>query len=529
MTEKEPYRFVIVGGGTAGWISALFLRYKMPTAKITLIESESIGILGAGEGTTPAFITLLQKLRIPLSRLIDETSSTMKNGIKFENWTKDSDYYYHGFFASDDVGLGAFDNPQYLSDTSLLVAHAQAGGKPFAEINFCEDVSEKNKIPLFVHPEYDNQFIPDPLDKYFSHAYYANHFDAVALAGFFQKVAVEEREVIRIEGKVVDHKQRDNGDLYEVVLESGESVEGDFFIDCTGFARKFIGKVYESEWVSHKKQLTVDSAMPFFLPIDSDAIPAYTGSTAMKYGWMWKIPLQHRYGCGYVFDSNYISEEEVREEIREMVGDQDITWPRETAFKFEPGYYKTPWVNNCIAVGLSGAFIEPLEATSIWASIIYLETAFKDLNGIIRRPKKYVDAFNARAVQVSEDIFEFVYFHYMGGRDDNEFWKHYQDPKNAPKGIKNMLSKWKEVLPTYTDYRDSIFPLQSWISVAAGLGQLNTKLYKQVYEDNELPEGVNVDYDSFLAAKAEIVEDMKDHVEFIKDMKENIKPVVPVA
>ncbi len=131
MTDKKPHRFVVVGGGTAGWISALYLQYRMPNAKITLVESESIGILGAGEGTTPAFITLIEKLRIPLSRLIDETSSTMKNGIKFDKWTQDNDHYYHGFFSSSDVGLGAFDNPQYLPDSSLLLTYAQAKVKLF--------------------------------------------------------------------------------------------------------------------------------------------------------------------------------------------------------------------------------------------------------------------------------------------------------------------------------------------------------------------------------------------------------------
>lgn len=527
MTNKRPHRFVIVGGGTAGWISALFIRYKVPTAKIIVVESESIGILGAGEGTTPAFITLLQKLRIPLSRLIAETSSTMKNGIKFTNWTKEEDYYYHGFFASDDVGLGAFDNPQYLADTSLLLAHSQARGKPFSEINFCEDVSEQNKISLYIHPDYENQFIPDPLDKYFSHAYYANHFDAVALAKFFRKVAVDERKVIHVEGKVVDQEQAKNGDITKIILESGETIEGDFFIDCTGFARKFVGGLYESKWVSHKENLTVNAAMPFFLPIDDTAIPAYTESTAMKYGWMWKIPLQHRYGCGYVFDSNYITEEEAKQEIMDMVGDQEITWPRETAFRFEPGYFETPWVNNCLAIGLSGAFIEPLEATSIWASIIYLETAFKDVSGVLRRPEKYIEDFNKRAVHVSKDIYEFVYMHYMGGREDNEFWAHYQDLKNAPKKIKNLLKGWEQVLPTYAEFKDSIFPLQSWLSVAAGLGLLNSELYKQVYEDNELPDGVDVDYDSFVEAKKEIVEMMSTHVDFIKDLKESRKDIVP--
>ena len=523
---SDKYKIVIVGGGTAGWMSALYAQYKMPEAEITLVESDSIGILGAGEGTTPAFIAFLDKLGIPLSRLIKETSTTFKNGIKFAGWTNPDEHYYHGFLAVEDVALHAFDNPRYMSGTSFLVAYNQAMGKPFSELNYCQSVSEDNKVSLSIFQEYDNQILGDPLDKYFYTAYYANHFDAIALAKFFRTVATDERGVTRVEGKVVDHTQGDNGDLLSIKLESGDEIHGDLFIDCTGFAKKFIGGVYESEWESHKDHLTVDSAMPFFLPIDEHDIPAYTESTAMKYGWMWKIPLQHRYGCGYVFDSNYINDEEAKKEILEFIGDQEVTWPRESSFSFEPGYFKTPWINNCVAVGLSGGFIEPLEATSIWSAVIYLDHLFKDTYCLTNRVQSYVNDFNDVASRTSQDIFEFVYFHYMGGKTDTPFWEHYQDVSSAPQGIQDMLALWEERVPHYTDYRGSIFPMESWIEVAAGLGKLNSETYKKTYEILGVPDIIEQDYNNYLKNMEQTLESTKLHIDVLKDIKQNYSPPV---
>lgn len=518
------YKILIVGGGTAGWASALYARYKMPSAEITLVESEAIGILGAGEGTTPAFIEFLEKLDIPLARLIQETSTTLKNGIKFTNWTGPDSSYYHGFYAVDDVSLGSFNNSQFMAGTSFLAGYNIAKGKDFSEVNYTHAISESNKVPLQVAEDYNGEIIPDPIAKYFFTAYYANHFDAVALADFFKRIAVEERNITRVEGKVVNQKQSENGDLKSVLLESGEELSADFFIDCTGFAKRLVGKLYKAEWVSHKEHLTVNSALPFFLPIDEEAIPAYTESTAMKYGWMWKIPLQHRYGCGYVFDSNYITQEQAREEILELVGDQEIVWPREEAFRFEPGYFKTSWVNNCLAVGLSSGFIEPLEATSIWASLLYLEHAFLDLNGLINRPQSYVDEFNAKAAKINQDIFEFVYFHYMGGRTDTPFWEHYQDVDRAPKRVQDILQKWSERVPSYWDHKDDLFAMESWIAVASGLNKIDKKVYKKTYDLCEVTEIIDNDYELFLHVKEATVDNCTLHVDFLRDLKKNYVP-----
>lgn len=516
MSDDSRARFVVVGGGTAGWLSALYIRYKMPSAKVILVESEAIGILGAGEGTTPSFLSFIDELQIPLSRLVKETSTTIKNGIKFTNWRGDGAHYYHGFSASSEVGFSAFDNPQFLSDTSLLFGYGIANEKPFEDFSFSEKLSEKNKIAFHVHPEYENQIIPDPIFKYMYDANYAVHFDAIALAEFLKSIATNERDIVRVEGKVVEHKKSSNGDILSITLESGQEISADFFIDCTGFAKKFIGELYGSEWVSHSEHLTVNSAFPFFLPMD-ESIPAYTESVAMKYGWVWKIPLQHRYGCGYVFDSNYLDDDAAKQEIVEMLGFEP-KWPRETSFKFEPGYFKTPWVNNCLAVGLASGFIEPLEATSIWATIISLREAFKDLHRVLDRNEQYIRDFNNKVCGVAEEIFEFVYFHYMGGRTDTEFWKHYQDTTNMPEKLAKMLEVWEYRSPRYSDF-SKLFLLESWLSVGYGLGKTNKELYKEIFDGNDIPEFVHEDYGHLKAQQELVVERSIDHKNFIDDLK----------
>jgi hypothetical protein len=491
MTETK---IVIVGGGTAGWLSALFIRERMPSAEITLVESEAIGILGAGEGTTPAFAPMLDDLKIPLFRLVKETSCTLKNGIKFTNWRGEDDFYYHGFLPTDALGFPAFDTRTHAYDIPLLALYTLARDRNHLDLSHIPNLSEQNKVPMYVHPQYQNQVIANPLDKYLFSANYGVHFDAVALAAFFKKVGTEERNITRIEGKVVKHTKKLNGNLDKVVLESGEEITGDFFVDCTGFAKKFIGETYESEWVSHKDNLTVDSAMPFFLDVDPDNIPAYT-------------------------ESNYITDEEARKEIVEFLGEEPAEWPRDTSIKFEPGYFKTPWVNNCLAVGLSGGFIEPLEATSIWVTIMSLREAFKDTQFIVNPNKNYSEEFNAHMVNLNEYVFRFVYAHYMGGRTDTDFWKHYQDPENMPEGLKSLMKPWEYRQMTYRDFRLDIFPAESWAQVYAGLGISNIEIAKKSYESNNMPDDIEPYYGQYLEANKEVTEACVTHKQLLDDLK----------
>lgn len=516
---SKDYKFVVVGGGTAGWLSALYIRYKSPSSEIVVVESNTIDIIGAGEGTTPPFLQLLDSLNIPLSRLVTETNATVKNGIKFVNWQGTDDHYFHGFAGSNEVGLHAFDNNQYLADTSMLFAYAENSGKSPSEYNYAGKLSEENKVPLYVHPDYSGEFVPDPINKYLYNSNYAVHFSAGPLANFLRDIATDERGITHVEGTVVSETQNDEGELESITLDSGDVLVGDFFIDCTGFSKRFIGGLYNSEWVDHSKYLTVDSAMPFFLPQQADSIPPYTESTAMNYGWVWKIPLQHRFGCGYVFDSNYLDDEGAKEEVVEFLGTEPV-WPRKSSIKFQPGYYKTPWVKNVLAIGLSGGFIEPLEATSIWTSVLQLREAFKDIGLIKNRNQNVVDDFNRYSCAINESVFNFVYLHYMGGRKDTGFWKHYQSKSNTPPRLKSMFSTWGYRSPRYSDFSDDIFMLESWLSVAKGVSKTNSETYKRFFESNDVPDHIENDYKFLMQVQGEYVTLCEDHGKFIEDLKQ---------
>lgn len=509
---------VVVGGGTAGWLSALYAKMRLPEASVTVIESEQIGILGAGEGTTPTFLNLLDRLEIPYSRVVKEANATVKHSIKFTNWKNDKSFYYHGFFGTGDIGFTAFDNDQMLTRTSLLYATSIVEGKGFGEANYCLQLGEKNKVGFYVHESYEGQLIPDPIFKYVQTTKYASHFDAVKLAELFKNIATVERGIQRIEGKVVDQTQAKNGDITSLTLEDGQVVEVDFLFDCTGFARKFIGEVYKSKWKSHQDKLTVDSAIPFFPEIDNKKIPPYTEAIAMKYGWVWKIPLQNRYGSGYVFDSSLVSPEDAKKELDEYMG-YEVESPR--VFSFKAGYYEEIWKNNCVAVGLSSGFIEPLEATSIFVSGVTLMGLFEDFDHLMNRSEKVIEEFNKKMAARNQDIADFIYFHYMSGRSDTDFWKPFSDIKNAPESIQNMLETWKHRLPEYVDYMHfgSLFPMESWVSVADGIGLTNVELYKRVYESNKAYDFVKDGYERYLKYQEETVSKCLDHAEFLDSLK----------
>jgi tryptophan halogenase len=489
--------FVVIGGGTAGWISALYLRHRLPNADITVVESESLGIIGAGEGTVPPFMQLATELNLPMDRLFKQAGATYKNGIKFTGWDVMEDYdYYHGFIASPRVGLNAIDSNSYLPHTSLLMAYGISEGIEFSDYNFCHKLSEKGKVPV----------VDLGQDVYVDQANYAMHFDAHGLADYLRDVAVE-RGVNHIVADVVEAGYED-GRYCCVVLEDGSMVEGDFFIDASGFAKLF---VKNQEWVSFAEHLTVDSAIPFFLDIED--IPPYTEAIAMKHGWVWKIPLQHRFGCGYVYDSNFTTLEEAKAEVEEMF--PEAYWVRETPIEFNPGYHKTPLFDNVLSVGLAAGFVEPLEATSIWMTTKYLREAFRDFSAL--ESPDYVNNFTAWVKEANEDVRDFLFLHYMTTRTGTPFWTFYRDPENAPATLQERLGRWGWDLPNYNADNQGLFSLESWLSVAKGVGMVNNVIYRTAVEENEVPiDLVRQDYNNLLSVQAAVIDDCIDHNQFIK-------------
>ena len=443
----------IVGGGAAGWLSALYIQnlYK-GDADVTLIESEDIGILGAGEASVPFTIQFLKKLNIDIDELIVAVNGTHKIGITFENWNGDGNQYIHDF-ASGDVRKYKLENYiGYLLDNKLDINQNSISKK----------MAYENKAP----------YTKDDIEL-ISHSF---HFDTNLLADYLKKIA-ESRGVIRIDGIVTDFIQNEYGDITNINLQNGKSIKTDFVFDCSGFARLIIGKLYNTEWISYKDRLTVNSALTFQLPQDIDNIKPYTRSIAMKYGWMWQIPLQNRIGCGYVFDSKYINEVEAKNEIENFLGHKIES---NKVIKFDAGRYNSVWVNNCIAVGLSSGFLEPLEATSIVMSAISLESLTKfDLN---YKNYERMGNYNINIASITNNIMEFIYYHYMTKRSDTEFWKFYTKQENISNYLQKIMNSLHNDI-NIKSFNDSIFSLQNWVMIGHGLELITNDTFIKKYKD----------------------------------------------
>jgi tryptophan halogenase len=447
----------------------------MPTKSITVIASEEIGILGAGEGSTPQLITLLDIINIPISDLVKHTGATVKSSIKFTNWNNKgkADFFFHPFGLNGNVNPNSYtQNINFIQSTSSLYVALGATDESYLHFDLNNKLSKENKVPFLFDGNREN--VSNPMQKFEPISSFSIHFDANKLAQYLKEVA-QSRGIKWVEDIVEDCTQKENGDVDTLILKSGKVIESSFIIDCSGF-KSFFPKKFKSKWVSYKDKLPVNSAIPFFLPMDEDSIPSYTEAIAMKYGWMWKIPLQHRYGCGYVFDSSLIDADKAKEEVEDYLGHSIEV---NTTLSFEPGYFKTPWVNNVISIGLSAGFVEPLEATSIWTSISTLGRIFSTPDAMYRIDQRFVDEFNQDFCKLNESVFSFIYFHYMSDRDDTDFWKKFTK-ENAPEILKKVYDISEYRLIQTNDFNGFLWPLESWFHIAIGTGQLNLNKFSKL-------------------------------------------------
>jgi tryptophan halogenase len=486
MEYRSVDNLVVVGGGTAGWLTALSAKKKFPNSNVTLIESEEIGILGAGEGSTPNLMGILEDLGISLDMVISETQSTLKNGIRFVNWKNDGEYFYHNFALNYDYANNLDNNNAVYNDSGkkhnyyyLIKTFENTPSKELTTICL---LNEQNKSPFILIKKEQSTSILAPISTF------SIHFDATQLAKLLKKVALE-RGVKRIEGKVVSIINDKDNDIKQLELENGLNIDVDFVFDCSGFFRLIIGKHYNGTWKSHSNKLPVKAALPFFLPKESFyKIPPYTDAIAMKYGWIWKIPLQNRFGCGYVYDSDLITEEDARKEIEEYLGFEP-EYPRKDkgGFKFNAGYFETPWINNCVSLGLASGFIEPLEATSIGVTVYGLGEIFSSVLNLKIKDNTISTRYNKYMSTLNEEISDFLYLHYMSGRTDTEFWKKFTF-ENAPKKIQSMLTEWSVCFPKDTPnlYCNILFESENWMAVGLGLGLISKEVVTNFVLENNL-------------------------------------------
>jgi tryptophan halogenase len=502
---------VVVGGGSAGWLTALAAQKSYPKLNITVIESQEIGILGAGEGSTPYLTAFLEHLNIPISDIIRNCDATVKNGIKFTNWNNDGAFYYHGFSPKDSA-LGTESlSSRFLSTSPILVSHI-ATNNNLKEIDFSEKISESNKAPFIFKTKKEK----DPILNYDQISNISIHFNATKLANRLKEIGID-RGINVIDGTINSIALDEKENIKSFILENNQKIECDFVFDCSGFHRLVIGKTLNSKWKSYKDFLPGDSALPFFIDM-TEKIPPYTEAIAMKYGWIWKIPLQNRFGCGYVYDSSLISEDEAIKEIEDFLG-YEPTYPRKDkgGFKFSAGCYEEPWTNNCIAVGLAANFVEPLEATSIWVSIVELTQIFGSPDWILNNSVETRNAFNKSIMFMNNDIVDFIYFHYMSLRKDTEFWKKFSYDA-APPSLKEKLDLWKNRLPNFQDGGDH-WSQGSWFLVGAAQETINKSLAKGYVEaSDDYKKGVDM-YDYFVNYQNYKVSECIDHREFLEGLK----------
>jgi tryptophan halogenase len=380
------------------------------------------------------------------------------------------------------------------------------------ELDITTRMAEAGKVPFAKTGA--NESATYPLENYTNLGAFSIHFDAVRLAKYLRTVA-EARGIKRVEGLVVDATQDEYGDLKKIILKSGLEVRCDFVFDASGFKRVLVGNKLGAEWVDYADKLPVNAAVPFFLPHNGNDIAPYTENIAMKHGWIWKVPVQHRIGCGYTYDSTQATKEEIIEEIEEYLGHkiEPVNF-----FTFNAGYYKTPWINNCIAVGLASGFVEPLEATSIWVTALTLQYALSNVEVLYSRDKRVADDLNKKFCKVNDQVSDFVYFHYMTERNDTEFWRKFSI-ENAPQSVKDVLSTWEYRLPQQDDYAGTPWTIHSWLQVGIGIGKANTELMKFSADNSAAHKHASTTYDELKHRGTVTVETMfRSHMDFLDDM-----------
>lgn len=443
-TLSRPKRIIVAGGGTAGWMAAAAIsRTFGQVVDLTLVESEQIGTVGVGEATIPPLVTFNQLLGIKEADFMRATQATFKLGIEFENWKAQGHSYFHSFGATGrDHWSAGF---QHFWLEGLQRGHAQSYD------DYC----------LELKAAYAGKFAHLPDNK----LNYAYHLDSSLYAAFLRQFA-ETHGAKRVEGKIADVElDPGSGDIAALTLESGRKLEGDLFIDCTGFRALLIEGALHVGYDDWTHYLPCDRAIAVQTESVRPAIP-YTRSIAHDAGWQWRIPLQHRQGNGIVYCSSYLEQEAALDRLLSTIEGERLTEPN--FLRFTTGARRKQWFRNCIAVGLSGGFMEPLESTSIHLiqRAILRIVRMLPLGEVCQHD---VDEFNEQQLTDMIQIRDFLILHYKATeRRDSPFWRHCAD-MDVPASLAHRMDLFRETGRVFRK-NDELFAENSWIQVMMGQG-----------------------------------------------------------
>jgi tryptophan halogenase len=453
---------VIVGGGTAGWLTAGVIaarhqgRIQKGTFSVTLIESPNVPIIGVGEGTWPTLRTTLEKMGVSETDLFRHCDAAFKQGARFARWTTgaEDDGYYHPLML-----------PQGFTQVNLVPHWLEnEQGK-----SFCDAVTPQGALC-------DEGLAPKMITtpEYQAVANYAYHLDAGKFAPFIQKHCTMKLGVRHVLADVQSVNRCENGDIKSLTTEQAGEIPGDLFVDCTGFRSLLLGQALGVGFKACNDILFCDTAMAMQVPYETPDAPmaSHTISTAHSAGWTWDIGLPTRRGVGYVYSSHHISDDEAEAELRRYIGPQakGLT-PRKIPIR--AGHRETFWKNNCVAVGLASGFLEPLESSAI----VLVELAAKLISEQMPANREVMDIVAARFNDVNHyrwgRIIDFLKLHYVLTKRPEKFWQDNTDPASVPDRLKNLLHLWKYQPPWFFDEFDRIeevFPAASYQYVLYGMG-----------------------------------------------------------
>jgi tryptophan halogenase len=442
MNMPKPMRVVVAGGGTAGWITATALvRQLGDLVQVTLVESEQIATIGVGESSVPTAKSFHELLKIDQQAFMSASNATFKLGISFENWARQGDRYIHSF--------GSMPLKTWTTDFQHFWLEARSRGEA-AEIGayYLEhEAARLHKMDLFgeVKPNY------------------AYHLDATRYARFLRRIA-ENDGCVRREGKIASvERNGESGDIAALIMEDGSRIEGDLFVDCTGFRSVLLGQTLETPFDDWLHWLPNDCAWATQSEAVEPAYP-YTRSIAHGAGWQWRIPLQHRMGAGFVFSSEHLDIDKAREQFLGDLEGKPLRDPH--LIRFHAGRRTSSWVNNCVGIGLASNFVEPLESTTIHLIMIAVTRLLQlfpfgdDWEGQRRR-------FNQMARTEIERIRDFIILHYhLTERDDTSFWN-YVRTMSVPDSLRERIEIFAESAVAWQSVEE-IFRVDSWIQVCLG-------------------------------------------------------------
>jgi tryptophan halogenase len=498
-------KIVIVGGGTAGWLSALYLANKTADSNlhdITVIDSSKLGIIGAGEGSTGSFVdTLKNRLKnikgLNLKDFHRKTNSTIKMGIHCKNWHGDGESFYEPL-GPQRTFLDSLD-----LDYILALKYTEA-----VDSSNCMHMWRQNKVPFVYKGDGEAK------------ASYSYHFDAHKVGEYFKEIALQ-NNVKHIDSEIYN-LLIENGELKSIKLkETGDVITADMWFDCSGF-RKVLIEPMGGGWVDYSKWLPVNKAMTYFHQYESDEVIApETLALAMPNGWMWQIPTQERYGCGYVYSDRFVSDDDAHKELQEVTG---RTIHKFRIIPFNPGRCETSWMGNVLAMGLSSHFLEPLEATSIHITCNSLEDFCSNYLHYSKE-KTLTDynrnLFNNNFGDMIDDYKNLIQMHYITKREDTPFWKYIKNDLQITERNKEVLELCKNKVPSFKDFSGIVsgsgWGVWSWL--LAGLGHISKEIVDDTIKNSNLKLDLKNLYNQMQIKYSNVPDIFYTHNEFLEDIK----------